>query len=435
MSSSRPCRAGTSARAHSSRRRNRGLRRRSGGADRQRTVRVLGAVDEAEQVAVVEEPEAVHLVDDGDRTRHRLDHLGGQFEADVEHLGADVEQQIARCGRRVVAGALELDEGVQFGRPGPENNRSQASEPIEVTSDRRLGRIAETDRTDQTRQLAAAPRGRLLRRPRRSSPPGRWPRASAAPARVAAVERARLDPSGWRTAMMVKMSNRWRDALGLCEFIDASPSPFHVCQTVAGRLSAAGLHRAGRDRPLAEPRRRPVLHRAGGLAGGLEQLGERRRGPRPPFRIVGGHTDSPNLRVKQHPGPVGGRLAGRRAASPTAARGSTPGWTATSGSAEGCRSRARDLRQPINWSASTTPLLRVPQLAIHLAEDRKSVTLDPQRHVNAVWGAGGRVRCSWATSPNGPDVDVGRRTGCRPDDPRPDTVDADRRRPRMRQRA
>jgi aspartyl aminopeptidase len=34
----------------------------------------------------------------------------------------------------------------------------------------------------------------------------------------------------------------------------------------------------------------------------------------------------------------------------------------------------------------------VPQLAIHLAEDRKSLTLDPQRHVNAVWGADDRTR-------------------------------------------
>lgn len=37
------------------------------------------------------------------------------------------------------------------------------------------------------------------------------------------------------------------------------------------------------------------------------------------------------------------------------------------------------------------PILRVPQLAIHLAEDRKSLTLDPQRHINAVWGVGERV--------------------------------------------
>jgi aspartyl aminopeptidase len=38
------------------------------------------------------------------------------------------------------------------------------------------------------------------------------------------------------------------------------------------------------------------------------------------------------------------------------------------------------------------PLLRIPQLAIHLAEDRGSLALDPQRHVNAVWGVGDRPR-------------------------------------------
>jgi aspartyl aminopeptidase len=37
-------------------------------------------------------------------------------------------------------------------------------------------------------------------------------------------------------------------------------------------------------------------------------------------------------------------------------------------------------------------LLRVPQLAIHLSDDRKGVTLDPQRHVNAVWGLGSAPR-------------------------------------------
>ena len=34
----------------------------------------------------------------------------------------------------------------------------------------------------------------------------------------------------------------------------------------------------------------------------------------------------------------------------------------------------------------------MPQLAIHLADDRKSVSLDPQRHVNAVWGVGSGPR-------------------------------------------
>ena len=34
----------------------------------------------------------------------------------------------------------------------------------------------------------------------------------------------------------------------------------------------------------------------------------------------------------------------------------------------------------------------MPQLAIHLAEDRNAVNLNPQRHVNAVWGAGNHPR-------------------------------------------
>ena len=86
------------------------------------------------------------------------------------------------------------------------------------------------------------------------------------------------------------------NAQGLCEFIDASPSPFHVCVTVADRLRAAGFTE------LAEGDAWPARSgdfftvRAGSLmawrAGGQAGV---------PFRVVGAHTDSPNLRVKQHP--------------------------------------------------------------------------------------------------------------------------------------
>ena len=90
------------------------------------------------------------------------------------------------------------------------------------------------------------------------------------------------------------MVNHVRECTGLCEFIDASPSPFHVCVTVAQRLSAAGFTELSeRDEWPA----RAVLHRAGRLAGRLAGTAT----PDAPFRIVGAHTDSPNLRVKQHP--------------------------------------------------------------------------------------------------------------------------------------
>ena len=85
-------------------------------------------------------------------------------------------------------------------------------------------------------------------------------------------------------------------ARGLCEFIDASPSPFHVCATVASRLRAAGYTE------LAEADEWPragkfFIVRSGSLVSwnSGDDAGGR------PFRVIGGHTDSPNLRVKQHP--------------------------------------------------------------------------------------------------------------------------------------
>ncbi len=67
--------------------RHRRLGRRAGG--------VLGAVDEAEQVALVPVFEAVHLVDDRDHTGQPLQDLGSQFEAQEELPGADVQQHVA----------------------------------------------------------------------------------------------------------------------------------------------------------------------------------------------------------------------------------------------------------------------------------------------------------------------------------------------------
>ena len=44
---------------------------------------------------------------------------------------------------------------------------------------------------------------------------------------------------------------------------------------------------------------------------------------------------------------------------------------------------------------ATEPILRVPQLAIHLSADRKGVELDPQRHVNAIWSTASGTFIDW----------------------------------------
>ena len=108
-----------------------------------------------------------------------------------------------------------------------------------------------------------------------------------------------------------------------------------------------------------------------------------------PFRIVGAHTDSPNLRVKQHPDrPVVGWQV-------VALEPYGGAWLNSWLDRDLGISGRLSLRSPGQGSAVShrlvridDPILRVPQLAIHLADDRKSLTLDPQRHVNAVWGVG-----------------------------------------------
>src|SRR6185312_13378687 len=112
--------------------------------------------------------------------------------------------------------------------------------------------------------------------------------------------------------------------------------------------------------------------------------------PGRPFRIVGAHTDSPNLRVKQHPDRF---VSGWQVVALQPYGGAwLNSWLDRDLGISG-RLSVRDgtaLRQVLVRVDS--PVLRVPQLAIHLAEDRKSVKLDPQRHVNAVWGVGGGTR-------------------------------------------
>jgi aspartyl aminopeptidase len=173
-------------------------------------------------------------------------------------------------------------------------------------------------------------------------------------------------------------------AQGLCEFIDASPSPFHVCATVASRLRAAGYTE------LAEVEEWPqagkfFIVRAGSLVAwntGNQALR--------PFRVIGGHTDSPNLRVKQHPDR---EVVGWQVVALEPYGGAwLNSWLDRDLGISGRLSVRDGAGIAHRLVRIDDPILRVPQLAIHLAEDRKSLTLDPQRHVNAVWGAGGAAR-------------------------------------------
>jgi aspartyl aminopeptidase len=171
----------------------------------------------------------------------------------------------------------------------------------------------------------------------------------------------------------------------LCEFIDASPSPFHVCATVADRLRAAGFTELSEAQTWPTAAGDYFTVRAGSLVAWRAGAD-----PGAPFRIVGGHTDSPNLRVKQHPDrfvsgwqvvalqPYGGAWLNSWLDRDLGISGRLSVHDGT---------RVQDVLVRID-----APILRVPQLAIHLSDDRKGVSLDPQRHLNAVWGVGSGAR-------------------------------------------
>ncbi|MGW4842297.1 M18 family aminopeptidase [Nocardia brasiliensis] len=176
-------------------------------------------------------------------------------------------------------------------------------------------------------------------------------------------------------------------ATGLCAFVDESPSPFHVCRTVAAELEAAGFTRLAEADPWpADGSGKHFVVRGGSLIAwaGADAAGVT------PFRVVGAHTDSPNLRVKQHPdlASAGWQLVGLEPYGGAWLNSWLDRELGISG-----RLSVRDgdaVREKL--VRIDDPILRVPQLAIHLSDDRKGVALDPQRHVNAVWGVGREPR-------------------------------------------
>ena len=185
----------------------------------------------------------------------------------------------------------------------------------------------------------------------------------------------------------------------LCDFIDASPSPFHVCATAAARLREAGYVELSESDPWPSSHSAFFVVRAGSLVAWKSAD----RGA--PFRIVGGHTDSPNLRVKQHPDRS---IVGWQVVALEPYGGAwLNSWLDRDLGISGRLSVRAGARVEDVLVKVDEPILRVPQLAIHLSDDRKGVELNPQRHVNAVWGVGDGARSFVAWVAERADVDPG----------------------------
>jgi aspartyl aminopeptidase len=182
--------------------------------------------------------------------------------------------------------------------------------------------------------------------------------------------------------MIRRMADRVDDLLS---FIDSSPTPYHAVATTLGRLEAEGLERLDEgDVWSPEPGARHYVVRAGGSVAAFE-IGQRAPADAG-FRVVGAHTDSPNLRIKPAADidaegfrqlavePYGGVLLHTWLDRDLSLAGRV---TLREGRAT--RTQLIDFERP---------LLRVPNLAIHLSPELKEMglKLNPQRHLVPVLG-------------------------------------------------
>ncbi|WP_369234531.1 M18 family aminopeptidase [Streptomyces sp. R21] len=168
----------------------------------------------------------------------------------------------------------------------------------------------------------------------------------------------------------------------LMSFLAASPSPYHAVANVAERLEKAGFRQvAETDAWDGSKGGKYVLRGGAVVAWYVPESAE----PHTPFRIVGGHTDSPNLRVK--PQPDSGAHGWRQIAVEIYGGPLLNSWLDRDLGLAGRLTLRDGSTRLVNIDRA---LLRVPQLAVHL--DRSVTTdglkLDKQRHLQPIWGLG-----------------------------------------------
>jgi aspartyl aminopeptidase len=169
---------------------------------------------------------------------------------------------------------------------------------------------------------------------------------------------------------------------GLLTYLATSPSPFHAAENAARALAVAGF--VGRDEAGAwEPWAGGSYVVRGGACVAWRMPATVTAAT--PVRIVGAHTDSPNLRIKPNPdvSSVGWRQLGVEVYGGALVNSWLDRDLGISG-----RVVRRDLTTQL--VLADRPLARVPQLAIHLDHEvnEKGLVLDKQQHLTPLWGLG-----------------------------------------------
>ncbi|WP_338671364.1 M18 family aminopeptidase [Streptomyces sp. SCSIO 30461] len=171
----------------------------------------------------------------------------------------------------------------------------------------------------------------------------------------------------------------------LMSFLAASPSPYHAVANAAARLDKAGFRQVEETDTWDGTHGGKYVLRGGAIIAWYVPEGA---AAHTPFRIIGAHTDSPNLRVKPQPD-MGGH-GWRQVAVEIYGGPLLNSWLDRDLGIAGRLSLRDGSTRLVNIDR---PLLRVPQLAIHMdrAIYEKGLQLDKQKHMQPVWGLGDSV--------------------------------------------
>lgn len=174
-------------------------------------------------------------------------------------------------------------------------------------------------------------------------------------------------------------------AQDLLTFIGAAPSPFHAVAEARRRLADAGFTWLDLAEPWDGSPGRYLTTSGGALVAWVVPEGA---SPAAPVRIVGAHTDSPNLRIK--PQPDTGAAGWQQLAVEVYGGALWNSWLDRDLGLSGRVVVRVDGALEERLFACDCPLLRIPQLAIHLDRDvnGQGLKLNPQQHLTPVWGTG-----------------------------------------------
>ncbi|MCZ7459129.1 M18 family aminopeptidase [Streptomyces sp. WMMC940] len=172
----------------------------------------------------------------------------------------------------------------------------------------------------------------------------------------------------------------------MMSFLTASPSPYHAVANAAERLDKAGFRQVEETDAWDGTSGGKYVLRGGAIIAWYVPEGAPAHTP---FRIVGAHTDSPNLRVK--PEPDMGAHGWRQIAVEIYGGPLLNSWLDRDLGLAGRLTLRDGSTRLVNVDR---PLLRVPQLAIHMDRSiyEKGLQLDKQKHMQPIWGLGDTVR-------------------------------------------